>query len=108
MGAVVWSILGLHVFPSLTAVQEWFPRRLGLVTGLVNASFALPAAAAAPVVAAMLKHWGFTDTVLTLMIGVAVTQVLVIFLSTPHWLEEERRAGLAGRKTGEQIGRAHV
>lgn len=84
--------------PSLAAVQEWFPRQLGLVTGLVNASFALPAAAAAPVVAAMLKHWGFTDTVVTLMIGVAVTQVLVIFLSTPHWLEKERRAGLAASR----------
>ena len=101
--AYTWALLSgassaFTYSPSLTAVQEWFPRRLGLVTGLVNASFALPAAAAAPVVAAMLKHWGFTDTVLTLMIGVAVTQVLVIFLSTPHGLEEERRAGLAASR----------
>lgn len=101
--AYMWALLSgassaFTYSPSLTAVQEWFPRQLGLVTGLVNVSFALPAAAAAPVVAAMLKHWGFTDTVVTLMIGVAVTQVLVIFLSTPHWLEKERRAGLAASR----------
>ena len=81
--------------PSLTAVQEWFPRRLGLVTGLVNASFALPAAAAAPIVAGMLRNWGFTATVLTLMVAVALTQMMVIFLSTPYWLEKKHAEELA-------------
>ena len=86
--AYVWALLSgassaFTYSPSLTAVQEWFPRRLGLVTGLVNASFALPAAAAAPIVAGMLRNWGFTATVLTLMVAVALTQMIVIFLSTP-------------------------
>ncbi|MEH0338480.1 MFS transporter [Cutibacterium namnetense] len=98
--AYVWALLSgassaFTYSPSLTAVQEWFPRRLGLVTGLVNASFALPAAVAAPVVAGMLRNWGFTATVFALVVAVAVTQMVVIFLSTPHWLEKKRAEGLA-------------
>ena len=98
--AYVWALLSgassaFTYSPSLTAVQEWFPRRVGLVTGLVNASFALPAAVAAPVVAGMLRNWGFTATVFALVVAVAVTQMVVIFLSTPHWLEKKRAEGLA-------------
>lgn len=98
--AYVWALLSgassaFTYSPSLTAVQEWFPRRLGLVTGLVNASFALPAAAAAPIVAGMLRNWGFTTTVLTLMVAVALTQIVVIFLSTPYWLEKKHAEELA-------------
>ncbi|WP_234977580.1 MFS transporter [Cutibacterium acnes] len=98
--AYVWALLSgassaFTYSPSLTAVQEWFPRRLGLVTGLVNASFALPAAAAAPIVAGMLRNWGFTATVLTLMVAVALTQMMVIFLSTPYWLEKKHAEELA-------------
>ena len=98
--AYVWALLSgassaFTYSPSLTAVQEWFPRRVGLVTGLVNASFALPAAVAAPVVAGMLRNWGLTATVFALVVAVAVTQMVVIFLSTPHWLEKKRAEGLA-------------
>lgn len=98
--AYVWALLSgassaFTYSPSLTAVQEWFPRRLGLVTGLVNASFALPAAAAAPIVGGMLRNWGFTATVLTLMVAVALTQMVVIFLSTPYWLEKRHAEELA-------------
>ncbi|PZQ74711.1 MAG: MFS transporter, partial [Cutibacterium acnes] len=98
--AYVWALLSgassaFTYSPSLTAVQEWFPRRLGLVTGLVNASFALPAAAAAPIVAVMLRNWGFTATVLTFMVAVALTQMVVIFLSTPYWLENKHAEELA-------------
>ncbi|MSS45566.1 OFA family MFS transporter [Cutibacterium sp. WCA-380-WT-3A] len=102
--AYVWALLSgassaFAYSPSLAAVQEWFPRRLGLVTGLVSASFALPAAAAAPAVGAMLRHWGFTVTIVALIVTISVTQVVAIILSTPHWLEKERAAGLTASRT---------
>lgn len=55
-----WALLNgigvsLIYIPGLTTVQKWFPQKRGLVSGIVNLSFGISAAAMAPVFAYMLK-----------------------------------------------------
>ena len=52
--------------PALTVVQAWFPRRRGLVSGVVNMVFALSAALMAPVMSVGLAQFGYRGTCLSL------------------------------------------
>ena len=45
--------------PGLTAVQQWFPNRRGLVAGFFNMSFGLSAAVMSPVYTWILSTWGY-------------------------------------------------
>jgi OFA family oxalate/formate antiporter-like MFS transporter len=45
--------------PGLTAVQQWFPLRRGLVAGFFNMSFGLSAAVMSPVYTWLLSKWGY-------------------------------------------------
>ena len=59
--------------PALTVVQLWFTRRRGLVSGLVNMSFALSAAIMGPIYTGLLRNMGYSS--LTLLMGVLVLMV---------------------------------
>ncbi len=45
--------------PGLTAVQQWFPNRRGLVAGFFNMSFGLSAAVMSPIYTWILSTWGY-------------------------------------------------
>lgn len=81
--------------PSLSAVQEWFPLRGGLVTGLINVSFAGWAALLAPAIASAVVAFGFTGTLYILGAVIVVFSLAAIALSTPRPLEKARIAELA-------------
>jgi len=63
--------------PALTVVQVWFTRRRGLVSGLVNMSFALSAAIMGPIYTGLLRAIGYSS--LTLWMGFLV---LIVGLAT--------------------------
>lgn len=48
--------------PALTCVQRWYPGRRGLVSGVVNLTFALSAAVMSPLFSFMLKTLGYEMT----------------------------------------------
>jgi OFA family oxalate/formate antiporter-like MFS transporter len=53
--------------PALTVIQRWYPHRRGLVSGVVNLSFALSAALMSPAFTHLLKYLGYT--LMTLVLG---------------------------------------
>jgi OFA family oxalate/formate antiporter-like MFS transporter len=66
-----WALLvgassALIYLPALTVVQAWFPRRRGLVSGIVNMVFAVSAALMAPVFSTLLSVLGYRLTSTTL------------------------------------------
>ena len=54
--------------PALTTVQNWFPARRGLVTGIVNLCFGLSAAIMSPLFYHMLQSMGYLSMNVTLAI----------------------------------------
>ena len=69
------------MIPALTVVQRWYPRRRGLVSGIVNLVFGSAAAIMAPLFARMLGTMGYVTmttvvAILALVFGVAVAQLV--------------------------------
>ncbi len=65
--------------PALTTVQRWYPGRKGLVSGIVNMTFALSAAIMSPVFAQILASMGYVSmnvivAVIALIVGVVAAQ----------------------------------
>ncbi len=70
--------------PALTVVQAWFPRRRGLVSGLVNMVFALSAALMAPVFSHGLAQFGYRPTSTALgLVALAVGLAAAPFMKLP-------------------------
>lgn len=70
--------------PALTVVQAWFPRRRGLVSGIVNMVFALSAALMAPVFSFGLAAFGYRATSTTLgLVALAAGLAAAPFLKLP-------------------------
>ncbi|MFC5280966.1 MFS transporter [Arcanobacterium canis] len=96
----VWAAIGgisttFAYSPSLSAVQEWFPLRGGLVTGMINVSFAGWAALASPIIAGALARIGFQAT-LSVLVGATIAfSIVAILLSTPKQVEFARLEELA-------------
>jgi MFS transporter, OFA family, oxalate/formate antiporter len=72
--------------PTLTTVQQWFPMKRGLVSGLVNFIFGLSAAIMAPIFGYMLERFGYANMNLilagvSLLIGISAAQ----FTEGPHY-----------------------
>ncbi len=71
--------------PALTTVQRWYPKRRGLVSGIVNMMFGLSAAIMSPLFSYMLKSMGYVSMnlmvmIIALMVGVIAAQ----FTETPE------------------------
>lgn len=86
-----WALLNgigvsLIYIPSLTTVQKWFPQKRGLVSGIVNLSFGISAAAMAPVFAYMLKVLPYQT--MNLVIGFVA---LIVCLFGAHYTEVPER-----------------
>lgn len=85
----VWAFLigggtSMVYMPGMTIVQQWFPARRGLVTGLVSLVFGLSAAVTAPLMGLMLTHFGYRATAVTLAtMTVAVGLMAAQWTSTP-------------------------
>lgn len=62
--------------PGLTTVQNWFPDRRGLVTGIMNLVFGCSAAVMAPIMNVMLDKLGYVGMNLTLMVLIVVVNVI--------------------------------
>ncbi|MDD7384819.1 MAG: MFS transporter [Actinomycetaceae bacterium] len=109
--AYVWAFIAgasttFAYSPSLSAVQEWYPTRLGLTTGLINISFGLSAALASPIVARSLTHFGFTTTNAILITLMTVTMIVSIILSTPRRHEKARVAELSDDGISQPVRRS--
>lgn len=69
------------MIPALTVVQRWYPRRRGLVSGIVNLVFGSAAAIMSPLFAHMLVSMGYGTmttmlAILALVSGLAVAQLV--------------------------------
>ncbi len=80
----------LIYIPGLTTVQKWFPEKRGLVSGIVNLSFAISAAIMAPVFAYMFKLLPYQT--MNLVIGFAA---LVVCLVGANFTEVPERSKFA-------------
>lgn len=85
-GVHLWAFLtgassAFVYLPSLTVLQLWFPKRRGLVSGLVNMAFALSAAMMAPIYTGLLQAHGYRyltciSGVLVLIIGLGCSALI--------------------------------
>ncbi len=70
----VWSFLigvssACVYIPALTAAQQWYPHKRGLVSGLVNFVFAFSAAIVSPIFVQLLNYLTHNEIVLVLGLG---------------------------------------
>jgi OFA family oxalate/formate antiporter-like MFS transporter len=85
-GIYLWAFLtgaaSCFVYiPSLTIVQKWYPARRGLVTGLVNFTFGVSAAFAAPVFGFITTLIGYVPMVFALATAALVVGVPAALLT---------------------------
>ncbi|MBN1102397.1 MAG: MFS transporter [Deltaproteobacteria bacterium] len=73
----------LIYIPSLTVVQQWFPRRRGLASGLVNLAFGFSAAVMSPLFSRMILHLGASNTTLLLGAGALIFGLAAVPLVNP-------------------------
>lgn len=69
--------------PALTSVQRWFPARRGLVTGIVNMTFAMSAAIMAPVFRWLLDALGYEAMILGIGAPGLVTGLIAARFTEP-------------------------
>lgn len=62
--------------PSLATVQNWYPNRRGLVTGIVNLVFGLSAAVMSPLFKVMFDAWGYAGMGWALIVAIVVTNLI--------------------------------
>lgn len=62
--------------PMLTSVQQWFPARRGLVSGIVNMTFGLSAAVMAPLFSIMFRELGYFTMNIVLGIVALISGVI--------------------------------
>lgn len=82
--------------PALTTVQNWYPHRKGLVTGLVNLVFGLSAAVMSPVLSAMIQARGTQFTNCFLMVMLVVCGLPAALISPMPPAQRLQAAGQAG------------
>jgi OFA family oxalate/formate antiporter-like MFS transporter len=91
----VWAFLAgvvscLIYLPGITVVQQWFPDRRGLVSGLFNMSFAASGAVLAPVFTLMLDRFGYGPTTVYLGIAALITGLCAApFVRAPGIMETQ-------------------
>jgi len=75
--------------PAMMVAQQWFPRRRGLVSGLVSMSFGIAGAAMAPVFSWLLQALGYRSMTLFLGAGALVVGVAAAaFVRLPEALPD--------------------
>ncbi|KAL6607469.1 transporter, major facilitator family [Neocallimastix californiae] len=77
--------------PGLTTVQQAFPTRKGLVSGIINLLFGISAAALSPILNALLNHQGY-NFVNLLTISIMVISNMVAFLLVKIYIREDNRS----------------
>lgn len=71
--------------PMLTSVQQWFPSRRGLVSGIVNMTFGMSAAVMAPLFSVMFRELGyFTMNILLGVVALVVGVIAAQFTEKPQ------------------------
>ena len=89
----LWAFLvgassSLIYIPALTIVQQWYPHRRGLVSGLVSMVFGLSAAIMSPIFSQMLYYLGYASMTLILgLVALAIGVVAAPFMRPPKALE---------------------
>lgn len=109
----IWAFLMgasscLTYLAGLTTVQKWFPGRRGLVTGVVNFSFGVSGAIAAPMFGFLLDSMGYGAMTLLLGLVALVAGVAAAQLTAPP---DESTAGIAHQSTqddGDESTRVHI
>jgi OFA family oxalate/formate antiporter-like MFS transporter len=67
--------------PGLGTVQNWFPHRRGLVTGIVNLVFGCAAAVMCPIFNIMLENLGYVKMNWIVMILIAIVNIIGAFMA---------------------------
>lgn len=93
--------------PGITTVQRWYPARRGLVSGIVNLSFGVSAAAMSPIFAMMLDAMDYVSmnillTAVTLMVAVPAAQF--IDPPTADDLKSEKPEARASAEDESEVG----
>jgi OFA family oxalate/formate antiporter-like MFS transporter len=82
----VWAVLvnfgaSFIYGPGLTTVQRWLPQKKGLASGLINLIFGISAAIMSPVWNRVLECSGYQAVNVSLLICIAVTNLLAVLLA---------------------------
>jgi OFA family oxalate/formate antiporter-like MFS transporter len=82
--------------PGLATVQQWFPNRRGLVSGLINLVFGMSAAVMSPILNLMMDAFGYITTNYIIAAAILVTNLISVALaevpSRAKLTEEEKAA----------------
>ncbi|MDO5044708.1 MAG: MFS transporter [Coriobacteriia bacterium] len=67
--------------PSLATVQQWYPHKRGLVTGVVNLIFGLSAAIMSPLFQVMYENLGYAGMNILIIVLIVVTNLIAAMLA---------------------------
>jgi OFA family oxalate/formate antiporter-like MFS transporter len=67
--------------PGLATVQQWFPHRRGLVSGLINLVFGMSAAVMSPILHIMMDAFGYVTTNYIIAVAIVVTNLVAVALA---------------------------
>lgn len=84
--------------PALTSVQRWYPKRRGLVSGIVNLMFGFSAALMSPVFSYLFKTMGYLP--MNMLIGIIALLVGIIaaqFTEGPESVQSTEQPGSKGQ-----------
>ena len=88
--------------PMLTSVQQWFPTKRGLVSGIVNMMFGMSAALMAPIFSLMFRELGyFTMNIVLGIVALIVGVIAAQFTEKPE--TPIQPATVPGRAKGDRI-----
>lgn len=92
--------------PILTSVQRWFPMRRGLVSGVVNLTFGVSAAAMAPVFHCLHESIGYYWMTALLSVATTVVGVVAARFTGPPAASQAPEAGGKGTASLPGVGRS--
>ena len=84
--------------PALTSVQSWFPEKKGLVSGIVNLTFAISAAIMSPIFGWLLQKVGYTNMIVMFMILSFLFGIIGAIITDLPW-----KTGTVNRNVPEHI-----
>ena len=82
--------------PGLATVQQWFPQRRGLVSGIINLVFGISAAIMSPILNILLNNFGYINMNYIVMVAIVITNLVAATVAEvpdkANLSEEERAA----------------
>ena len=82
---IIGAVSCFVYIPALTSVQSWFPEKKGLVSGIVNLTFAISAAIMSPIFGWLLKKVGYSNMIVIFMVLSFLFGIIGAILTDLPW-----------------------